>query len=253
MIDPQGKRGSCCSAGKQPLASIPEATRNRDFVEADPALQVKLRGLREELEACPVPVQPYSATWNPKPYDRVNRTRGKLDGLDDFGNAARATQPDLASRCALSQVQISYFDAGHRRPTVAQLFRIAWARRLRPEVDRGVGSTGHRIAGDRRRAASAGMLDLLATDVMVPCAFRPAEELIALVVSGEEPDPRLVEAIPADWHGTRSTGPARATASQDIRGLVGDSAGRRTWPLQSTVREGFLAVVENNRWLDSPG
>ncbi len=76
--------------GEGALASIPEATRNRDFLEADPALQAKLRGLRENLEACPVPVQPYSAFWNRALYDRVNRTRGKLDGLDEFGKAVEA-------------------------------------------------------------------------------------------------------------------------------------------------------------------
>jgi hypothetical protein len=42
-----------------------------------------------------------------------------------------------------------------------------------------------------------GVLDLWVKGVVVPCAFRRAEELIALVVSGEEPGPRLVEAIPA--------------------------------------------------------
>ena len=53
-------------------------------------MQAKLRALREELEACPFPVQPYAAEWNPRPYDRVTRTRGKLDGLDDFGNQVEA-------------------------------------------------------------------------------------------------------------------------------------------------------------------
>ncbi len=88
MIDPRGKRALVLLRGEEALASIPEATRDRDFLEADPALQAKLRGLRAELEASPVPVRPYSATWNRTLYDRVNRTRGKLDGLDDFGKAA---------------------------------------------------------------------------------------------------------------------------------------------------------------------
>jgi len=90
MIEPQGKRALVLLRGEGALALIPEPTRNRDFLEADPALQVKLRALREELEACVLPVQPYSAVWNPAAYDRVNRTRGKLDGLDDFGNQVEA-------------------------------------------------------------------------------------------------------------------------------------------------------------------
>jgi hypothetical protein len=87
MIDPQGKRVLVLLRAERSLASIPEATRNRDFVEADSALQAKLRALREELEASPFPVQPYFARWNPGQYDRVNRTRGKLDDLDDFGKS----------------------------------------------------------------------------------------------------------------------------------------------------------------------
>jgi len=85
MIDPQGKHALVMLRSEGALASIPEATRNRDFLEVDPTVQAKLRRLREELEACPFPVQPYSALWNKPLYDRVNRTRGKLDDLDDFG------------------------------------------------------------------------------------------------------------------------------------------------------------------------
>jgi telomerase protein component 1 len=85
MIDPRGKRSLVLLRGEGALASIPDATRNLDFLDAEPALQAKLRALRAELEACPVPVQPYSAFWNRTLYDRVNRTRGKFDGLDDFG------------------------------------------------------------------------------------------------------------------------------------------------------------------------
>ena len=53
-------------------------------------MQDKLRALREEIEACPFPVQPYSALWNPRRYDRVNRTRGQLDDLDAFGKEVEA-------------------------------------------------------------------------------------------------------------------------------------------------------------------
>jgi transcriptional regulator with XRE-family HTH domain len=110
----------------------------------------------------------------------------------------KLSQPELAARCALSQAQISYFEAGRRRPTLAQLFRIARAldvsiQRLIAGSDR-PGTALREIAVELRQL---GVLDLWVKDVMVPCAFRRAEELIALVVSGEEPDPRLVEAIPA--------------------------------------------------------
>src|SRR5947209_6683314 len=63
MLDPGGRRTLVLLRGEGTLATIPEATRRRDFLEADPALQARLRALREELEACPFPVQPYAAEW----------------------------------------------------------------------------------------------------------------------------------------------------------------------------------------------
>ncbi len=126
----------------------------------------------------------------------------ELEKLGLYLRAARLerelSQPELASRCDLSQAQISYFEAGRRRPTVAQLFRIARAldvsiQKLIAGSDR-PGTALREIAVELRQL---GIVDLWVKDVVVPCAFRRAEELIALVVSGEEPDPRLVEAIPA--------------------------------------------------------
>jgi hypothetical protein len=42
-----------------------------------------------------------------------------------------------------------------------------------------------------------GVVDLWVKDALVPGAFRRPEELIALVVAPEEPDPRILEAVPA--------------------------------------------------------
>src|ERR1022692_2464451 len=81
------------------LLSIPSPTREKDFAESDQGLQDKLakvkRGLAaslEKLKGMDLPptagafsIQPYSAVWDPKRYDRVNRTEGKLAQLDDFG------------------------------------------------------------------------------------------------------------------------------------------------------------------------
>jgi transcriptional regulator with XRE-family HTH domain len=126
----------------------------------------------------------------------------ELENLGLYLRAARLerklSQPELASRCALSQAQVSYFEAGHRRPTLAQLFRIARAldvstQKLIAGSDR-PGTALREIAVELR---NLGIADLWVKDVVVPCAFRRTEELIALVVSGEEPAPRLIEAIPA--------------------------------------------------------
>jgi transcriptional regulator with XRE-family HTH domain len=108
------------------------------------------------------------------------------------------SQVELAERCALAQTQISYFEAGRRRPTLDQLFRIARAlgvsvQRLISGSDR-PGTALRDIAIELR---DLGIVDLWIKGATVPGAFRRPEELIPLVVASEEPDPRILEAIPA--------------------------------------------------------
>jgi hypothetical protein len=60
-----------------------------------------------------------------------------------------------------------------------------------------------------------GLIDLWVREPIVPGAFRASEEVIVLAVSGSEPDPRIVEAIPAllAWNET-SPGLLRAYGMQ---------------------------------------
>ena len=108
------------------------------------------------------------------------------------------SQVELARRCGLSQAQISYFELGQRRPTLEQLLRIAKAldssiQKLLTGSDR-PGTGLREIAFELR---SLGWVDLWIEDAVVPGAFRTPEELIPLTVSGAEPDPRILEAVPA--------------------------------------------------------
>lgn len=108
------------------------------------------------------------------------------------------SQAELAARCGLSQAQISYFELDRRRPALDQLLRIAEAlgvslQRLTTGADRpGVGLRD--IAIELRHL---GLVDLWVESPSVPGAFRRPEELLARAVSGREPDPRVIEAIPA--------------------------------------------------------
>jgi transcriptional regulator with XRE-family HTH domain len=133
-------------------------------------------------------------------YDQAEST-----GLRDLGSflaTARLerglSQAELAAHCNLSQAQISYFEVGQRRPTLDQLLRIA--RALEVSIQRLIAGTD-RPGTDVRDLAielrHLGLVDLWVEDPAVPGAFRRAEEVIALAVSGHEPDPRIVEAIPA--------------------------------------------------------
>jgi transcriptional regulator with XRE-family HTH domain len=125
-----------------------------------------------------------------------------LRDLGSFLAAARRerglSQAELAARCNLSQAQVSYFEVGQRRPTLDQLIRLA--RALDVSIQRLIAGTD-RPGTDVRDIAielqHLGLVDLWVADPTVPGAFRRAEEVIALAVSGHEPDPRIVEAIPA--------------------------------------------------------
>lgn len=108
------------------------------------------------------------------------------------------SQAELAARCALSQAQISYFELGRRRPSLDQLLRIAGAlgvplQRLITGADR-PGAGLRDIAIELR---NLGLVDLWVESPIVPGAFRRPEEVVARAVSGREPDPRVIEAIPA--------------------------------------------------------
>jgi transcriptional regulator with XRE-family HTH domain len=108
------------------------------------------------------------------------------------------SQSELAARSGLSQTQISYFEGRERLPSLDQLLRIARALDV---------SVQNLIAGSDRPGTDLrdiaielrhlGLVDLWVKDALVPGAFRRAEELIAAVVAPEEPDPRILEAVPA--------------------------------------------------------
>lgn len=108
------------------------------------------------------------------------------------------SQSELAARCALSQAQISYFELGRRRPTLDQLVRMA--RSLDVSLEKlisGSDRPGDRLSDIAIELRHLGLIDLWVNDPVVPGAFRQPEEVIARAVSGREPDPRIIEAIPA--------------------------------------------------------
>jgi transcriptional regulator with XRE-family HTH domain len=108
------------------------------------------------------------------------------------------SQKELASLCRLSQAQISYFEGGRRWPTLLQLTKLAEV--LEVPLNR-------LLSGPERPAVSLqeiafelrnlGIVDLSVGNAPIPGAFRPVEQIISLALAGDEPEPRIVEAIPA--------------------------------------------------------
>jgi transcriptional regulator with XRE-family HTH domain len=108
------------------------------------------------------------------------------------------SQADLAGRASLSQAEISYFESGRRRPSLDQLLRIAKALDVSLQwLLTGSDRAGESLAGIAIELRQLGIVDLWVKGAVVPGAFRRPEEVIALALSAREPDPRVVEAIPA--------------------------------------------------------
>ncbi|HVS37183.1 MAG TPA: helix-turn-helix domain-containing protein [Gemmataceae bacterium] len=113
-------------------------------------------------------------------------------------NACGLSQQDLAARCGLDQAHISRFEKGERQPTLRQLAGLAAALAVpfqwfingseRP------GNGYREIAVELHRL---GISDLALGGAVVPGACRPVEEVLALAVSGDRVDPRVLEALPA--------------------------------------------------------
>ena len=85
LDDPAARRALVLLRADSGTASVPATTRQRDFVESDPALQAKIAALRAMVRTGPTPMAEYPASWDAERPDRVNPTRGMLSGLDEFG------------------------------------------------------------------------------------------------------------------------------------------------------------------------
>jgi transcriptional regulator with XRE-family HTH domain len=108
------------------------------------------------------------------------------------------THKDLASRTGLDPSHISLFERDVRRPSLEQLVSLAGALSVPLQwLLTGANEPGIELPDMAVQLRHLGVVDLFVPTATVPGAFRPAEEIVALVVSGDRPEPRLVEAVPA--------------------------------------------------------
>lgn len=108
------------------------------------------------------------------------------------------TQQELALRSGIDQPRVSRIEKGGVLPTLRQAVDLARALGV-PLQWLLTGSTapGDDVRGIAFELQNAGIVDLVVRGAVVPGAFRPLERVIALAVSGNQPEPRIVEAIPA--------------------------------------------------------
>lgn len=111
---------------------------------------------------------------------------------------AGLTQQELSARTGIAQPEISKIESGRRLPTLAQLFRIAGVLGLPVQFFvSGCSTPGEEGRDLLFELSGLGIVDLVTTDARVPGAFRAKESVVALAIAGDQPDPRIVEAIPA--------------------------------------------------------
>lgn len=108
------------------------------------------------------------------------------------------TQKELADACDLAQSDISKIEAGDRWSTPPQLAKFA--RQLGVSLQwflTGNNRPGLELADIVLELRSLGVVDLFVPAAKVPGAFRPREQIVAWAVRGDQPDARIVEALPA--------------------------------------------------------
>jgi transcriptional regulator with XRE-family HTH domain len=129
-------------------------------------------------------------------------TPAELSNLGKWLFTARTrqslTQKELAARSKIAQPRLSRIEQGLILPTLPQVLRLARALAV-PLQWFLTGSTtpGDEVPELALELHRLGVVDLLVPQAIVPGAFRPTEQVLALAVSGNQPEPRLIEAIPA--------------------------------------------------------
>lgn len=160
---------------------------------------------------------------------------GKLLEWSEVGkHLARArrqkglTQKGLADRCQLRQGEISAFESGRRHPTLAQLTELA--RSLDAPLQWFISGTLEPAAVTnadwRCELRYWGVSDLPLEGAKVPGAFRPIEQLLTLILKGDQVARMLVESMPyllatTPWRSRLMLAYARETGDVRVRSRLG--------------------------------
>src|SRR5436305_2005580 len=108
------------------------------------------------------------------------------------------TQRELSAQSGIAQPRLSNIEQGRILPTLRQLLRLS--RVLGVPLQwflRGGIVPGEEMRDIALELRHLGVSDLIVPDAAIPGAFRPVEQVIVLAVAGNQPEPRIIEAMPA--------------------------------------------------------
>jgi transcriptional regulator with XRE-family HTH domain len=109
----------------------------------------------------------------------------------------KLSQTELANQTGIDQTRISRIEQGKELPTLIQTFKLA--RVLAVSLQRLINGRDDSGATPQELAIELydlGIKDLFVPNAIVPGACRPTELVLALAVRGNQPEPRIIEAIP---------------------------------------------------------
>lgn len=107
------------------------------------------------------------------------------------------SQANLAARCKLRQKDISLIENGKWQPSLRTLTNLA--KQLDVPLQyfiNGFNQSDHHVNSLTLELRQLGIVDLNSVNALVPGAFREKEQVVALSLQGDAPDPRVIDALP---------------------------------------------------------
>lgn len=117
--------------------------------------------------------------------------------LEAARKSAGLTQAALARTTDIHRLQIVRMEAGSALPRLDETLRLAESLHVPLEYfTDGRFAPTHDLRGIALELYRLGVRDLVVANPRVPGTFRSKEELLVLAVSGDRPEPRVIEAVP---------------------------------------------------------
>ncbi len=121
-----------------------------------------------------------------------------MEHLLQARNWRELTQKQLAERCGLHPSVLSRIESGKREASLRETVQLAEALHVPLEwFVTGKDRPGITLPDIAAELWQLGIVDLIVPQARVPGTYRPGEEVLALAIGTERPEPRVIEALPA--------------------------------------------------------